>query len=137
MALANDNMWGYTTSIITEYKVRWIEAAVVQPCWTAMMVYYVEESRGHLMEQHVGHQAHRTAVHGNCWSVHMPWEDVVRSLHKSISDKELATLPRAPECLKYLLRLHLRLLLRCPSDAGPTADQSAVVPVPAAPLLGP
>ena len=43
MALCNDNMWGYTTSIIVQHKVRWIEAAAVLPCWTSMIVYYVED----------------------------------------------------------------------------------------------
>ena len=44
MALCNDNMWGYSTPLTVEHKVRWIELAVVMPCFTAMMVYYVEES---------------------------------------------------------------------------------------------
>ena len=35
------------------------------PCFTTMMVYYVEESYGHLLEERVGKQEHRTAVHGN------------------------------------------------------------------------
>ena len=42
MALGNDNMWGYVTSLIARYKVRWIEMAAILPCWTSMIVYYVE-----------------------------------------------------------------------------------------------
>ena len=53
MALCNDNMWGYSTDLIVKHKVRWIEAAAVQPCWTSTLVYYVEESYGHLMEEEV------------------------------------------------------------------------------------
>ena len=46
MAVANDNMWGYVTDIITRYQVRWIEMAAVLPYWTCMIVYYVEGDRG-------------------------------------------------------------------------------------------
>ena len=56
MALCNDNMWGYSTDLIVTHKVRWIEAAAVLPCWTSMIVYYVEESYGHLLEEQVGRQ---------------------------------------------------------------------------------
>ena len=38
MGLCNDNFWGYTTDIITKYRVRWIELAIVSPCWTTMLV---------------------------------------------------------------------------------------------------
>ena len=41
MALANDNMFGYTSSLLVKYKVRWIEMAAVLPIWTSMIVYYV------------------------------------------------------------------------------------------------
>ena len=46
--LCNDNLWGYTTEIISRYKVRWPEAAIVCPCWTSMLVFYVEGDGGHL-----------------------------------------------------------------------------------------
>ena len=32
MILGNDNFWGYTIDIIAKYKVRWMEAAIVNPC---------------------------------------------------------------------------------------------------------
>ena len=53
-ALANDNWWGYVTSVLYEYKVRWIEAAAACPVFTALICYYVEGDRGHLMnvQQH-------------------------------------------------------------------------------------
>ena len=53
MVLCNDNLWGYTTDLIAKYQVRWIEMAIVSPCWTSMLVYYVEEDRGHLMNEEV------------------------------------------------------------------------------------
>ena len=57
----------------------------------------------------MGKQEYRTAVHGNPWSVAMPWEDVVDSLNRAIADKNLTELPRTPEQLKYLVRLYLRV----------------------------
>ena len=57
----------------------------------------------------MGKQDHRAAVHGNAWSVAMPWEDVVDNLNRAIADKDLTELPRTPEQLKYLVRLYLRV----------------------------
>ena len=45
MALCNDNFLSYTT------EVRWIEAAIVSPVWTSVLVYYVEGDLGHLMNR--------------------------------------------------------------------------------------
>ena len=64
MVLANDNFIGYTSDIITRYGVRWIEAAIVSPCWTNIMVYYVEGDYGHLMGEELGKQQFRTVVRG-------------------------------------------------------------------------
>ena len=88
MSLCNDNFWGYTTDIITKYQVRWIETAIVSPCWTAMLVFYVEGDWGHLLTEEMGAQKHRTAVKGSCFSFHMPWEDILDTLHQSCQDKE-------------------------------------------------
>ena len=82
LGLCNDNFWGYTTDIITRYKVRWIEAAIVNPCWTSMIVYYVEGDRGHLLTEEVGRQRFRTIVRGSCCSYHMPWEDILEVLQR-------------------------------------------------------
>ena len=65
MALANDNMWGYVTAIIARYKVRWIKMAAIHPCWTSMIVYYVEGDYGHLMKERIGREDARTAVRGH------------------------------------------------------------------------
>ena len=46
MSFGNDNFWGYTTEILYKYEVRWVEAAIVMPCWTTIIVYYVEGDRG-------------------------------------------------------------------------------------------
>ncbi len=102
-------MWGYVTSLIARYKVRWIEMAAILPCWTSMIVYYVEGDYGHLMRESVGQATYRTAVRGHCYSFIMPWEDIVRSMNACMSDADLRSLPREEDCLKYLLRLHLKV----------------------------
>ena len=72
-----------------------------------MLVYYVEGDSGNLMHEVVGAAKYRTVVWGSCCSFQMPWEDVVRDLQANCSDRNIADLPRAQECLKYFLRVHL------------------------------
>ena len=69
MGLGNDNFWGFTTGILYQYQVRWIEAAIVLPCWTSIMCYYIEGDGGHLMGETVGQQQFRTVVRGSCGRV--------------------------------------------------------------------
>ena len=82
MRLCNDNFWGYTSELIYKLKVRWLEAAIVQPCWANMMCYYIEEDYGHLLDEVVGQQRARTVVRGSCCSFQMPWEEILFSLEK-------------------------------------------------------
>ena len=86
MVLANDNFWGYTTDLIYRFKVTWLEAAIVQPCWTTMMVCYVEGDHGHLMGEELLQQKFRTRVRGTAHSFHMPWEEILASLYKYTND---------------------------------------------------
>ena len=110
MVLCNDNFWGYTTELIFRYKVRWLEAAIVSPVWTSMMVCYVEGDSGHLMNEDLQQQQFRTRVRGTAHSVHMPWEDIVEELRRHSLEKDmLQTLPRKAECLKYILRVSVRV----------------------------
>ena len=51
MSLCNDNLWGYSCEIIYKYRVRWLEAAIVSPCWTSFLVFYVEADGGHLLDE--------------------------------------------------------------------------------------
>ena len=110
MALCNDNLWGYTCNIIYKYQVRWIEAAIVSPCWTNLVVYYIEGDYGHLMNEELGQPRFRTAVRGSPISFHMPWEDILKDLQKNCQDHELLEIPRPQECLKYLLRVHIKVM---------------------------
>ena len=91
MALANDNMWGYISPIITQYQVRWIEMAAVLQYWTCMIVYYVEGDQGHLMNEVLKESKSRNAVRGQAFSLIMPLGDVVRSLHQRVKP-----IPRDP-----------------------------------------
>ena len=54
-------------------------------------------------------KAYRTAVRGHCFSLIMPWEDIMKCLDGMMSDAELSCLPWGPECLKYLVRLQLKV----------------------------
>ena len=108
-ALGNDNYIGYTTMLLAKYKVRWIEAAIASPCWTSMLIYKVEGDFGHLMSEEWGAQSFRSAVRGTGYSVPMPWQDILRSLHCNIDDDMLAALPRAESTLGYVLRVSLKV----------------------------
>ena len=109
MALANDNFIGYATELLAKYKVRWLEAAIVSPCWTSMIIYYVEGDHGHLLNEDMGQQKCRTVVRGSCASYWMPWEDILESLKRNCSDRNLEEIPLPQECLKYMLRVHLQV----------------------------
>ena len=111
MVLANDNWWGYTSCLLFKYQVTWLEAAIVQPCWTSMLVCYVEGDEGHLLGEQVQQQTHRTRVRGTAHSFHMPWEDILEELHThcAADTQSMETLPRSPDCLKYMLKVHLRV----------------------------
>ena len=100
-ALANDNWYGYANEVIVQWEVRWIEMAVVLPFWTTMIVYYLEGDRGHLLTEQLGAQQHRWGVRGNCFSYHMPWEDIMAGLGRCVTDKELES-PLAPEVLVHV-----------------------------------
>ena len=107
MCLGNDDVWGYTSDIIVKYKVTWLESSLVSPCWDHMLVYYVEGDSGHLMHEIAGAAKYRTVVWGSCRSFQMPWEDVVRNLQATCSDRDISDLPRAQERLKYFHSVHL------------------------------
>ena len=47
---------------------------------------------------------HRTALRGHALTFIMPWEHVIKSLHQGVK-----SIPRDPECLKYMMRLHLKV----------------------------
>ena len=75
-ALANDNWYGYPPNFLYQEKVRWIEAAAACPVWTSVVSFYIEEDRGHLMEEELHRSDFRVAVRGNVSSFSMPWEEI-------------------------------------------------------------
>ena len=85
MALANDNFWDYTCDIIYKYKVTYLEAAIVQPCWTSLLVCYVEGDYGHLYNEALHQQNYRTRVRGTAHSFEMPWQEILNELLKNCS----------------------------------------------------
>ena len=102
MGLCNDNFWSYTTSILSTLNVRWIEAAIVNPYWTTMLIYYIEGDHGHLMKEIMGQQRSRTVVRGSACTYQMPWEDIVQQLSTNTT-----MFPRCQASLKYFVRVHL------------------------------
>ncbi len=108
-ALANDNFWGYVTSLLYKYRVRWIEAAAACPVFTALITYYVEGDRGHLLnaEEHRPQRAY--AVRGNVYSFHMPWEEIARKLDKVLEAEDTVSLPHPPETLASVVLFSLRI----------------------------
>jgi hypothetical protein len=104
MALANDNIIGYTFKTILQYKVKWIEAAAAQPAWTTLMCFYIEGDKGHLLEETVFESSFMTAVRGNVFSYHMPWEKILHSLERTTDHKRLALLPHDPEHLAHMVQ---------------------------------
>jgi hypothetical protein len=108
-ALANDNYWGYVTSVIYKYKVRWIEAAAASPIFTALITFYAEGDRGHLMDELL-HQPQRAYnVRGNCFSFNMPWEGIVKQLEKVLQEGGGLALPHPPNVLSSMVLFSLRI----------------------------
>ncbi len=109
MALANDNVIGYTYETILKHKVTWIEAAAAQPAWTTMMCFYIEGDHGHLLEETMFQSSFMTVVRGNVHSYHLPWEKILDSLNRSTSDAKLCLLPHDPEHLAHMVQLQLKV----------------------------
>ena len=110
-ALCNDNFYGFVTDMIYKWKVRWIEAAAATPIFTAMICYYVEGDRGHLMNEVMHKAAFPSAVRGNIYSYHMPWTEVFKNLYKlqQSNGKGMEKLPHSPEVLSQLVTFSLRI----------------------------
>ena len=67
--------------------------------------------RPRALGEEIQHQQFRTRVRGTAHSFHMPWEEILQELKdkcESLVD-ESHFLPRKPECLKYVLKVNLRV----------------------------
>ena len=91
VALANDNLFGFALHIVYKYKVRYIECAATSPLFTALITYYVEGNKGHMLNvrQHKPQRAY--AIRGNVYSFHMPWEDIAAKLGAITAEDALAS----------------------------------------------
>ena len=83
--------------------------AAVLPMWTNMIVYYVEESEGHMMNEEIGRARYRRAVKGQSFSFAMPWRDLIAEFQRREAEDELLELPRKLAVLQYVFRLHLKV----------------------------
>ena len=90
-ALANDNLFGFALDIVYKYKVRYIECAAASPLSTALIAYYVEGNKGHMLNvrQHKPQRAY--AIRGNIYSFHMPWEDIAAKLGAITAEDAVAS----------------------------------------------
>ena len=106
-ATTNDNFWGYVTGLLYKYRVRWIEAAAACPVFTALITYYVEGDKGHLLnaEQHRPQRAY--AVRGNLYSFYMPWEEIAQKLNTVLHEENVELLPHPPETLSSIVLFSL------------------------------
>ena len=77
--------------------------------FTALITYYVEGDRGHLLnaEQHRPQRGY--AVRGNVYSFHMPWEEIGKSLGQVLQNEQDEALPHPPDTLASMDLFSLRI----------------------------
>ena len=85
MSLSNDHYYGYVDRFLVANQVTWLECAASSVCWSTMLVYYLEDPFGHLMNEEMGCPQARTQVRGNLFSFNMPWEDVEKCCARAIA----------------------------------------------------
>ena len=108
-ALANDNFFGFALDIVYKYKVRYIECAAASPLFTALITYYVEGDKGHMLNvrQHKPQRAY--ACRGNVFSFHMPWEDIAKQLGAITAEETVEALPHDEQALSHMVLFSLRV----------------------------
>ncbi len=87
MLLSNDHYYGYVDALLASGQVTWLECACASLCWSTLLVYYLEESYGHLMLESMEGPQSRTQVRGNLFSFSLPWEDVERCCRAAVEKK--------------------------------------------------
>ena len=118
-SLSNDNFTGYVARFLVENQVTWLECAASSVCWSTMLVYYLEDPFGHLMNDTMGDPKGRTRVRGNLFSFNMPWEDIERSCNAALKAatvhakedlqhlQDTLGLPHSEETLALLVNVHI------------------------------
>ena len=119
MSLSNDHYYGNVDKFLVENQVTWLECAAASVCWSTMLVYYLEDPYGHLMNEKMGNPQGRTRVRGNLFSFTMPWADIERCCHQAMQAaktphreklKELQEelgLPHSEKTLALLVHVHI------------------------------
>ena len=107
--LANDNFFGFALDLVYRYQARYIECAAASPLFTALITYYVEGDRGHMLnvKQHMPLQAY--GARGNVYSFHMKWEDIAKQLGQLCEQEALEALPHNEHTLSHLVLFSLRV----------------------------
>ena len=62
-----------------------------------------------MMNEVLGKQEWQFNARGQCFSFIMPWSQLIQEFQKRSAQDELLMLPRGPETLQYLFRIHLRV----------------------------
>ena len=86
MNLANDHYYGHIQRFLVDHNVTWLECAAASVCWSTMLVYYLEDPYGHLMNEVMGRPQGRTHVRRNLFSFSMPWEDIERCCQRASAE---------------------------------------------------
>eukprot|EP00959_Pyramimonas_sp_CCMP1952_P197081 4121264-Pyramimonas_sp.AAC.1 len=68
-----DNFVGFVSDLWASRQPRWMEMAAATPARTSLMAFYVEEDKGHVMENEAFGLHARAAVRGNLASFHVHW----------------------------------------------------------------
>ena len=85
MSLGNDHYYGHVDRFIVENKVTWLELATCSPIWTTLMVYHIDGSYGHTMNETLGCASGRTGIKGNLFSYPLAMEDMARSVTEAMT----------------------------------------------------
>ena len=65
MDFSNDNVYVFGLDIVYRWRLRFIEVAVYVPLWTTMIVYYIQEDRGHFTSEALHRAQHARAARGD------------------------------------------------------------------------
>ena len=96
------------TSVLYQCKVRCIEAAAACSIFTALICYYIEGDRGHLLNAQLHKPERGYAVRGNVYNFHMPWEEIAQSMAKIVESEDVDYLPHRPETFANVVLFSLR-----------------------------
>ena len=86
---------GYMDTVIAALRPRWIEVAAATPVWTSMVVYYIEDACGQLLEEKHFAPQHRTAVRGNVGSFLLDWRTILSHMQAQVEAPQADDLLRA------------------------------------------